>query len=53
MSGQAVALTGPQALLAWVRYPAFSLGVMVKIHWHALQLWRKGLRLVPRPARSS
>jgi DUF1365 family protein len=53
MSGQAVALNARQALLAWIRYPAFSLGVIVKIHWHALQLWRKGLRLVPRPARSS
>ena len=53
MSGQAELLTARRALLAWLRYPAFSLGVILKIHWHALLLWRKGLRLVPRPARSS
>lgn len=51
MSGQAVVLDSLQALLAWARYPAFSIGVILKIHWHALLLWRKGLRLVPRPAR--
>jgi hypothetical protein len=53
MSGQAELLTARRAVLAWLRYPAFSLGVILKIHWHALLLWRKGLRLVPRPARSS
>lgn len=51
VSGQSALLTSSAAVWAWIRYPAFSLGVILKIHWHALLLWRKGLRLVPRHAR--
>jgi len=51
VSGEAKPLTPAAAVWAWLRYPAFSLGVILRIHWHALLLWRKGLRLVPRPAR--
>lgn len=51
VSGRASPLSQRAALWAWLRYPAFSLGVILRIHWHALLLWRKGLRLVPRTAR--
>jgi DUF1365 family protein len=48
MSGNSRALTHPQALLAWMRYPLFSLGVILRIHWQAFRLWLKGARLVDR-----
>ncbi len=51
MSGRSSPLTRLSAVWAWCRYPAFSLGVIFRIHWHAFLLWRKGLRLVPRAAR--
>jgi uncharacterized protein len=35
---------------AFLRYPLMTLKVIAGIHWEALRLWRKGLRLVPRPA---
>ena len=34
---------------ALVRHPAMTLQVMAGIHWQALKLWSKGLRIVPRP----
>ncbi len=40
-------------LAALARMPLMTFGVMVRIHWHALKLWRKGAsfyRLPPRPA---
>ena len=48
LSGRSRPLNGFTALLAWLSFPAFSLKVIVQIHWHALQLWLKGCRLVPR-----
>lgn len=48
MSGVSRPLTHGQALLAWLRYPLFSLGVILRIHWQALRLWLKGARLVDR-----
>ncbi len=48
MSGTSRALTQRQAVLAWLRYPLFSLGVILRIHWQALRLWLKGARLVDR-----
>jgi DUF1365 family protein len=35
--------------LPW-RYGLFTLGVIARIHWQALRLWRKGVRYVPKPA---
>lgn len=32
------------------RYPFLTLKVIAGIHWEALKLWRKGLRIVRRPA---
>ncbi len=34
---------------ALVRHPAMTLTVMAGIHWEALKLWAKGLRIVARP----
>ena len=36
-------------LSAFVRYPLLTLKVIAGIHWEALRLWGKGLRLVDRP----
>lgn len=36
-----------QALIA---YPLFTLGVMVRIHWHALRLWLKRVPFITKPA---
>lgn len=36
---------------AWLRHPLMTVKVMAGIHWEALRLWLKGLRLRPRPRR--
>lgn len=33
----------------FIRYPLMTLKVMAGIHWEALHLWRKGMKLQPRP----
>lgn len=48
MSGRSRPLTQGQAIVTWLRYPLFSLGVMMRIHWQALRLWLKGAKLVDR-----
>lgn len=35
---------------AFLRYPLMTLKVIAGIHWEALRLWRKGLKIVPKPA---
>lgn len=42
VGGRAQALSALRLLGALLRFPFMTLGVMVRIHWHALQLWRKG-----------
>lgn len=42
-------LTDIALLRAFVAVPAVSLKVITAIHWEALRLWLKGLRLRPRP----
>jgi uncharacterized protein len=37
-------------LTALVRQPLLTLGVIARIHWQALRLWLKGVRLVKRPS---
>jgi len=44
-----VPLTRAALLSAFVRYPLLTLKVIAGIHWEALRLWGKGLRLVDRP----
>jgi uncharacterized protein len=48
MSGISKRLTSGNALLAWCRYPLFSLGVIARIHWQALRLWIKGAKFISR-----
>jgi DUF1365 family protein len=36
-------------LRAFAAYPLMSIKVILGIHWHAVRLWRKGARPVPRP----
>ena len=42
-------LTDRALLLAFLRVPAVTAKVMVAIHWEALRLWLKGVRLRRRP----
>ncbi len=48
-TGQRRPLTDTTLLRAFVTYPLMTLKVIAGIHWHALKLWRKGAKLVPRP----
>ncbi|MDV7341269.1 DUF1365 domain-containing protein [Terasakiella sp. A23] len=48
-SGAKTDMTDRTLLGLLARYPLMTLKVMVGIHWEALKLWRKGLKLVQRP----
>lgn len=41
IEGRLEPLTDARLLHAFFAYPAFTLGVMARIHWQALTLWRK------------
>jgi DUF1365 family protein len=43
------ALSSAQLLRAFFVLPLVTLKIVAAIHWEALRLWVKGLRLVPRP----
>ena len=45
-------LTDLALLRALIAYPAMTLNVVLAIHWEAVRLWLKGLRLAPRPSRA-
>ncbi|MGJ5180409.1 DUF1365 domain-containing protein [Bradyrhizobium oligotrophicum] len=47
-SGRRRALTSRSLLAAFVALPLVTLKVFGAIHWEALRLWTKGVRLVPR-----
>lgn len=49
-SGHRIALTDGNLLHAFGRYPLVTLKVIGGIHWEALKLWRKGVRIHRRPA---
>ncbi len=49
-TGRRQALTDGALLRMVLRHGIMSLTVLAAIHWEALRLWLKGLRLVPRPA---
>jgi DUF1365 family protein len=42
-------LTDATLLRAFLRQPLLAIHVLGGIHWEALKLWRKGMRLRPRP----
>jgi DUF1365 family protein len=48
--GRRQSLTDASLLRAFLAHPLLALQVLGGIHWEALKLWRKGLRLRPRPA---
>ncbi|MNR84282.1 hypothetical protein D3C72_150790 [compost metagenome] len=49
ISGSAEALSNATIARAFFQYPLLTLGVMVKIHWQALKLWRKRLPFFSKP----
>ena len=49
ISGQAVTLTVASVLRAALRYPCMTLLVVLRIHWQALKLWRKGAPFFRQP----
>jgi uncharacterized protein len=51
LSGQHQPITNQSALKALLSYPAFSLGVVARIHWHALRLWaQKRIPFITKPS---
>ena len=50
LSGTHKPLSNAALVSAFLKFPAQTLKVMAAIHWEALRLWLKGLRLRPRPA---
>lgn len=49
LTAERVPLTDRALVAAVLRHPLMTLKVVAGIHWEALRLWRKGLRLRPRP----
>jgi len=49
-SGRATELSDKGLISLLLRYPLMSVKVIGGIHWEALKLWRKGLKVVARPA---
>jgi hypothetical protein len=49
LTGERVALTDLALLRALATHPLLTLKVIGAIHWHALRLLLKGLKLRPRP----
>jgi DUF1365 family protein len=49
MSGRVYPLNQWHGLRCFLQAPLFSVGVITRIHWHALLLWIKGIKLVARP----
>jgi uncharacterized protein len=47
--GRRRALTTPALLRSFFSLPLVTLKIVAAIHWEALRLWLKGVRLVPRP----
>jgi len=50
VSGVLETLTPQSIRKALWRYPAMTFGVIARIHWQALQLWRKRMTYVPKPS---
>ncbi len=48
-AGQRVALSGSSLLRQCARVPFLTLKVIAAIHWEALRLWAKGIRLAEHP----
>ncbi len=48
-NGRRRALTSAALLRSFVALPLVTLKIVAAIHWEALRLWLKGVRLLPRP----
>jgi len=48
-TGERQALNDRTLVAAWLRHPLLMAKVVGAIHWEALKLWIKGMRLTPRP----
>jgi DUF1365 family protein len=49
LTGERSTLSDRALALALVAYPLLTLKVMASIHWEAMKLWLKGVRLQPQP----
>ena len=49
-TGERQVLSDSMLLRHFVRHPMMAMQVLGAIHWEALKLWRKGMRVQPRPA---
>jgi len=49
ISGTSRPLSQANVILALIRYPLMSLGVIFRIHWQALKLWLKGVPFHSKP----
>ena len=49
-NGRRRALSTAALLRSFVALPLVTLKIVAAIHWEALRLWLKGMRLIPRPA---
>ncbi|MFB9159714.1 DUF1365 domain-containing protein [Chromobacterium violaceum] len=49
IAGRLRALTAPAAAAALLRQPLLTLGVIARIHWQALKLWRKRVPIFRKP----
>jgi DUF1365 family protein len=50
ISGRLAPLTPRSARMAFFGMPAMTLGVIARIHWQALKLWRKRVPVYRKPA---
>ncbi|WP_151669295.1 DUF1365 domain-containing protein [Nitrincola schmidtii] len=48
-TGERIAIEKKSVITTYFRHPLMTLKVMGGIHWEALNLWRKGMKLQPRP----
>jgi uncharacterized protein len=52
-NGQRRILTTRELLRSFFSLPLVTLKIVAAIHWEALRLWLKGVRLVPRPGKTA
>jgi len=52
-NGQRRILTTRELLRSFFSLPLMTLKIIAAIHWEALRLWLKGVRLVPRPGKTA
>ena len=51
LSGKRHEFTDAEMAGTFARYPLLTLKVIAGIHWEALQLWLKGMKITQRPPR--